>query len=272
MQRYDYDIKLIVSDIDGTLLTSENDLHPLTEELIRAVINEKRCAFTFSTGRPLSMTLPMAAYFDLKIPFIYSNGAIYDLRDNGVVSASPIKSTQIEKVTEIAEYFGVGMVAHTKTGMFCQVSDKDWGTIASMEWVKGKKVDHVRRVEDVKSDLTGKIIRLDIFAEVDWLNVIWQEVNKSIQDAYVVKMKRSIEISHEGIHKGSALRKLSQLLGIPLKNIMAVGDSLNDIPLLQAAGYGVAMGTAPDALKEEADLIVPSANENGLVKVIELVC
>ena len=272
MQRYDYDIKLIVSDIDGTLLTSENDLHPLTEELIRAVINGKRCDFTFSTGRPLSMTLPMAAYFNLKIPFIYSNGAIYDLRDNGVVSASPIKSTQIEKITEIAEYFGVGMVAHTKTGMFCQVSDKDWGTIASMEWVKGKKVDHVRRVEDVKSDVPGKIIRLDIFAEVDWLNVILQEVNKSVQDAYVVKMKRSIEISHRGIHKGFALRKLSQLLSIPLKNIMAVGDSLNDIPLLQAAGYGVAMGTAPDALKEEADLIVPSANENGLVKVIELVC
>ena len=79
MYRYDSDIKLIVSDIDGTLLTTDNDLHPLTEELIRAVINERRCDFTFSTGRPLSMTLPMAAYFDLKIPFIYSNGAIYDL-------------------------------------------------------------------------------------------------------------------------------------------------------------------------------------------------
>ncbi len=272
MHRYDPDIKLIVSDIDGTLLTSENDLHPFTEELIRTVINEKRCDFTLSTGRPLSMTLPMAAYFDLKIPFIYSNGAIYDLKDKSVVSASPIKSIQIEKVTKIAKEFGVGMVAHTKIGMFCQVNNKDWKTIESMEWMKGKKMDHVRRVEDVKSDVPGEIIRLDIFAEVDWLNVIWQEVNKSIQDAYVVKMKRSIEISHDGIHKGSALRKLSQLLGIPLKNIMAVGDSLNDIPLLQAAGYGVAMGTAPDALKKEANLIVPSANENGLAKAIGLVC
>ena len=272
MHRYDSDIKLIVSDIDGTLLTSENDLHPSTEEQIRVVINEKHCGFTFSTGRPLSMTLPMAVYFDLKIPFIYSNGAIYDLKDNSVVSASPIKSIQIEKATKIARKFGVGIITHTETGMFCQVSDEDWKTIASMEWMRGKKVNHVRRVKDVKSEVPGEIIRLDIFAEVDWLNVIWQEVNKSIQDAYVVKMKRSIEISSAGIHKGSALRKLSQLLGVPLEHIMAVGDSMNDIPLLQAAGYGVAMGTAPDALKEEADLVVPSANENGLVKVIELVC
>jgi len=272
MHRYDSDIKLIVSDIDGTLLTSENDLHPLTEELIRVVINEEHCGFTFSTGRPLSMTLPLAAYLDLKIPFIYSNGAIYDLKDNSVVSAFPIKSIQIEKVAKIAKKFGVGMVAHTKTGMFCQVSNKDWKTIASMEWIKGKKVDHVRRVKDIKSDVLGEVIRLDIFAEVDWLNDILQEVIRSIQNVYAVKMKRSIEISHDGIHKGSALRKLSQLLGIPLKNIMAVGDSRNDIPLLQAAGYGVAMGTAPDALKKEADLIVPSANENGLAKVIELIC
>jgi len=272
MQRYAYDIKLIVSDIDGTLLSSGNDLHPLTEDLVRAVINEKRCDFTFGTGRPLSMTLPMAEYFNLKVPFIYSHGAIYDLKDNSVVSAFPIKSTQIEEVAKIAEKFGVGMVTHTKTGMFCQVGNEDWKTIASMEWMKGKRVDHVSRVEDIKSDVPGEIIRMDIFAEVDWLDDIWQEVEKSIQGVYAVKMKRSIEISHDGINKGSALKKLSQLLEIPLKHIMAVGDSLNDIPLLQTAGYGVAMGTAPDALKEEADLIVPSANENGLLKALEMVC
>ena len=71
MHRYDSDIKLIVSDIDGTILTSENELNSLTEEAIRTVINDKRCDFTFCTGRPLLMTLPMAVYFRLKIPFIF---------------------------------------------------------------------------------------------------------------------------------------------------------------------------------------------------------
>jgi Cof subfamily protein (haloacid dehalogenase superfamily) len=271
MHRYGSDIKLIVSDIDGTLLTSENDLHPLTEEVIRAVIDDKQCDFTFSTGRPFLMTFPMVEYFKLKIPFIYSNGAIYDPRDEKVISASPINSIQIEKVVKIAEKFKLGMITHTKTGMFCQVSDKDWETIASLKWMKGEKMDHARRVEDIKTDVPEESIRFDIFAEVDWLDDVLQEVNESILDVYAVRMKRSIEISRNGIHKGSALVKMSQLLGIPLKNIMAVGDSLNDIPLLQAAGYGVAMGTAPDALKEAADVIVPSADENGLVKALEMI-
>ena len=148
MHRYDSDIKLIVSDIDGTILTSENELNPLTEEAIRAVINGKRCDFTFSTGRPLLMTLPMAVYFKLKIPFIFSSGAIYDPREGKVISASPIKSIQIEKAVRIEEKFKVGLVTHTKTGMFCQVSDKDWETIASLKWMKGRKTNHARRVED----------------------------------------------------------------------------------------------------------------------------
>ena len=271
MQRHDPDIKLIVSDIDGTLLTSKNELHPLIEEVIRTVINEKRCDLTFSTGRALPHVLPIAAYFKLKIPFIYSGGAIYDPRDDRVISAASIKPIQIDKIVHISEKFRVGMVAHTKTGMCCQVSDKDWETIASLEWMKGKMVDHVIRVEDVKTDIPDEIIRLDIFAEVDWLAAVWQEVNKSILDVHALKMKRSIEISQVGMHKGSALIKMSQLLGIPLKNVMAVGDSLNDIPLLQAAGYGVAMDTAPDELKEVADVIVPSSDENGLVKALEII-
>jgi len=271
MYRYGSEIKLIVSDIDGTLLTSKNELNPSTEEAIRAVINDKRCDFTLSTGRAFPLTLPMATYFKLKIPFIYSSGAIYDPRDNRVISAPSFKPIQIEKVEKIAEKFRVGMITHTKTGMFCRVNDKDWETITSLEWMKGEKVDHARRVEDVKKDVQGEIIRLDIFAEVDWLAAIWQEVNESIPDIHAIKMKRSIEISHDGMHKGTALTTMSQLLGIPLKNIMAVGDSLNDIPLLQAAGYGVAMGTAPDALREIADTVVPSADENGFVTALEMI-
>jgi len=271
MYRYGSEIKLIVSDIDGTLLTSKNELNPSTEEAIRAVINDKRCDFTLSTGRAFPLTLPMATYFKLKIPFIYSSGAIYDPRDNRVISAPSIKPIQIEKVEKIAEKFRVGMITHTKTGMFCRVNDKDCETITSLEWMKGEKVDHARRVEDVKKDVQGEIIRLDIFAEVDWLAAIWQEVNESIPDVHAIKMKRSIEISHDGMHKGTALTTMSQLLGIPLKNIMAVGDSLNDIPLLQAAGYGVAMGTAPDALREIADTVVPSADENGFVTALEMI-
>ena len=271
MHRYSFDIKLVVSDIDGTLLTSGNDLNPLTEEVIRAVINDQRRDFTFSTGRPLPMALPILDYFNLKVPFVYSNGAIYDLKNHRVVFAPLIESHQIKKIAKIAEKFGVGMITHTRTGMYCQVNNKDWELIASFKWMKGRKLDHVKRVENINTDVPEESIRFDIFADVDWLSTIWQEVVESVPDVYAVKMRRSVEISTKGMHKGSALKKLAGLMGIPLKNIMAIGDSLNDIPLLQAAGYGVAMGTAPDELKEVADAVVPSSDENGLVKALEMI-
>ena len=116
-----------------------------------------------------------------------------------------------------------------------------------------------------------EIILIDIFAEVNWLAAIWEKVRKTIPDVHAVRMRRSIEISPDRKHKGTALTKLSQLMNIPLGHIMAVGDSLNDIPLLKEAGYSVAMGTAPDALKKIADAVVPSADEDGLVKAFEMV-
>lgn len=271
MRRYDTEIKLMVSDIDGTLLNSENDINPLTEKAVRGMIKGKRCKFTFSTGRAFPMTLPMAAYLELEEPFIYSSCAIYDLRNNRSIFAPVIKPMQIKKITRIAKAFDVGIIAHTEKGMFCQVNDNDWETIVSLEWMRGKKVNHAKRVGEIETGVPVGTMRIDIFTEVNWLEEIWQEVKETIPNIHAVKMRRSIEISHEGMHKGSALTKISQLLNIPLEHIMAVGDSMNDIHLLQEAGYGVAMGTAPAALKDIADAVVPSADDNGLVKAFEII-
>ena len=272
MQTNGLDIELIVSDIDGTILTSENALLPSTEEIVREVINDPQCNFTFSTGRAFPMVQPMVEFFKLKIPFIYSSGAIYDPIKKEVISAHPIGMQKIEKVEKIAEKFKVGMIFHTESGMYCRVNDADWETINSLEWIKGKKEDHAYRIQNYKTEIPEAVIRLDIFADVDWLDGIWQEVVDTIADVYPVKMKRSIEISQNGIHKGSALMRMSQILDIPLEKIMTVGDSANDVPLLLAAGYSVAMETAPEELKEVADMVVPSANENGLAEVLQLIC
>ena len=271
MRKNDFEIKLIVSDIDGTLLNSDNGFNPPAERAVRRIIKDKLCDFTFSTGRSFPLTLPFADYLKLEVPFIYSSCAIFDLRKNRFISAPSIKPNQIEKIAHVAEGFNVGLIAHTKNDMFCQVSDNDWETIVSLEWMKGKKINHAKRVGEIKTEVPEEIIRIDIFAEVNWLAAIWEKVRKTIPDVHAVRMRRSIEISPDGKHKGTALTKLSQLMNIPLGHIMAVGDSLNDIPLLKEAGYSVAMGTSPDALKKIADAVVPSADEDGLVKAFEMV-
>lgn len=271
MKRCGHEIKLIISDIDGTLLTSENVLLSSTESAVRKMIEAQNCAFTISTGRPFISTNPLAKYLGLKAPFSFSGGAIYDPLQENAVFAPAISQEQLEKITTIAHKYKVGILAHTTDGLFCLVNDKDWQTIRAFEWVQGKQFELPERIEDIRTDVPDKIIRLDLFAEVDWLSDVWQDVQKEVPEVDSIKMFRSIEIFEKGMDKGSALRRIAKQLNIPLENTMAIGDSLNDVPLLTSAGFGIAMDTAPQALKNIADAVVPSSDEDGLVKALQMI-
>ncbi len=77
-----------------------------------------------------------------------------------------------------------------------------------------------------------------------------------------------VEATAAGVDKGSGLRKLCDLLGVDIARVIAVGDSDNDIPMLRAAGLGVAMGNANDRVKAVADWIAPSLDEDGVAATI----
>ncbi|MNW55841.1 putative phosphatase YwpJ [compost metagenome] len=78
----------------------------------------------------------------------------------------------------------------------------------------------------------------------------------------------NIEINPAGISKASGVAEVCKLLGIEMSEVVAVGDSLNDLAVIEAVGLGVAMGNAQEQVKEAADLIVASNNEDGIVEVI----
>ena len=78
-----------------------------------------------------------------------------------------------------------------------------------------------------------------------------------------------VEATAPGVDKGSGLRRLCQMLGVAPERVMAVGDSENDIPMLQAAGFAVAMGNATPALKAVADWIAPTLDEEGAAVALQ---
>lgn len=78
----------------------------------------------------------------------------------------------------------------------------------------------------------------------------------------------NLEINPAGISKASGIAEVCDLLGITLEQVVAVGDSLNDMAVIQAVGLGVAMGNAQDTVKEAADVVVASNNDDGIVEVI----
>jgi Cof subfamily protein (haloacid dehalogenase superfamily) len=263
--------KLIISDIDGTLFNSHNDLPPTTEDAVRNLINEHNCVFTLSTGRSFIYTQPLIAYLNIEIPYAYSGGTIYDPQTESVIFEDPINCDQVAQVVQVAEKYKVSLLAHTVNNMYCQVNQSDWLNVSSREWMKGKPTQCPLRVQDIMAEVPDEIIRLDLFAEVNWLSTVYAEIKELVSDVNVVEMNRSIEITTSKIDKGYALQRIAEYLNIPIKDTIAIGDSLNDASLLNAAGFGVAMDTAPDQLKKIADAVVPSSDEGGLEKAMQMI-
>jgi Cof subfamily protein (haloacid dehalogenase superfamily) len=89
-------------------------------------------------------------------------------------------------------------------------------------------------------------------------------------DAYVTRSNPEfVEMLNPAVDKGVALRLVADGFGIPMDRVMAIGDSYNDLPLLRAAGFAVAMGSAPDELKAEADAVVGDVEHDGVAEAIE---
>ena len=264
-------IRLVVSDIDGTLLTSDNALHHRSQESIQALQRNNRCDFTLCTGRSFRLIKPLMDFLGIQFPFIFSGGAIYDPANREVLTDHFIEAETINAVRHFAQERGLGLIAHTSQCMLCMLNDADWHRVTEIEWIQGKSTDHAIRVDTIQADNKKPIIRFDIFSEDQPLSAAFLQVCHIFPQLHAVQMSRSIELTPVGVNKGSALKQLAEMLNISLANIMAIGDSLNDLTLLQAAGVGVAMATAPDALKEIADIIVPPSDEGGFADAIELV-
>lgn len=262
-------IRLVVTDIDGTLLTSSNALHEGTLVAIGAIRRSKNYHFTVSTGRSFPLTRPFIKLFDLNTPIIFSGGAIYDVSSKNVIAAREITSETVKAIIQFAGERDLGLVAHTPELMLCQMDDAHWTRITEIEWIQGETTDHAIRVRDLAADDHKPIIRLDIFSENYSLSAPDFQVRHMFPQMHAARMTRSIELTPQGVNKGSAIRQLADVMGLDLQQVMAIGDSLNDLPMLEEAGVAVAMGSAPDMVKEAAHIIVPSSDEGGFADALE---
>ena len=134
----------------------------------------------------------------------------------------------------------------------------------------------------VASDLNGTVftVRLQVDFDINKCLMTAEPeraavLEKELQQKYgsVASIYRSepffIEIMPKNVDKASSLDKMLETIGMTRENAICCGDGFNDLPMIEYAGLGVAMGNAPEQLKEKADYVAPSCDEDGLVDVIE---
>jgi 5-amino-6-(5-phospho-D-ribitylamino)uracil phosphatase len=236
------EIKLIALDMDGTLL---NDNHEITEGNRKAIkeAKDKGIHVVLSTGRSFQNCSTHADELELGSYLVTVNGSeIWDEKRN-LLERNLLKSDHIEWMLELARQH--------KATFWAINTERNWHNempedLHSVNWLKfGFNVNDDAARELIMNELKAK-------GEFELTN----------------SMPNNIEVNPIGISKAKGLQLICSRLGIEMKNVMAVGDSLNDFAMIMEAGVGVAMGNAQEAVKEAADWVTATNNEDGVAKAI----
>ena len=255
-------IKLIVTDIDGTLLDNSSNLNPEFYTLFEK-LKEKQIIFVVASGRQYYNLTDMFNKIKNDIVFIAENGS-YMLQNEKELLSITIKKEEAIKLIKIGRKINkADILLCGKESAYIENSSTKLIEIANKYYKKYKIVDDLTNVED-------KFLKITIF---DLGNAEKNSYNyyKHLENEFKITISGDIwlDISNKKANKGIAVKKLQKINNICYNETMVFGDFLNDYEMLQCGHYSYAMGNAHKKLKEIANFNAKSNNENGVIEAIK---
>jgi Cof subfamily protein (haloacid dehalogenase superfamily) len=267
------EIKLIALDLDGTTLNSTGLLTQTTKEAIENVI-QKNLYVVIATGRAFS-TLPEEIINIKGIHYLVtSNGArVFDTKANKTVYSNMIGEDEIEIVIKLLRNYDFMIEAFIHGNAY--VDRKIYENIESEGLTKNHS-DYVLKTRKPMANLFDFILsnknnveNINInFGKQDDKKMMAEVLSRLKKVTITSSFDHNLEIGGETTSKADAIREISDRLGIENEHIMAFGDSPNDGAMLKAAGLSIAMGNSKDQIKEIAQFITYSNDEDGVAFAI----
>ena len=259
--------KLLVSDMDGTLLNSQHIISKKTSDIINMAM-QKGLYFTIATGRSV---IGMKHACDPNIlwpnaPIVSFNGAkITDHKDETVLYEKFLERQTAVEVLAFCRKLGAAAVVWSEGKLY--MSEKNERTMLYCE-KSGLEAILLSDENDLPNQTISKIICQDSPEKIEhYITQLQGKLKGNV--TFCTSDKDYLEFFHSDASKGAAARFIAERLNILPSEIIAVGDQRNDIPMLKFAGMGIAMGNALDEVKAVADYVTFSNDEYGLAHVIE---
>jgi 5-amino-6-(5-phospho-D-ribitylamino)uracil phosphatase len=236
--------RLLALDLDGTLLNDRSEISEMNAKWVKHAV-EAGVTVCVSTGRGFVSALPFAEQLGLDTPMITVNGGEIWTKPHDLHRRTLLDSDKIMKLHALAERYDVWFWAYSTEDIY---NKERWvGDTTARHWLKFGYYS-----ED--ETILGAILK-----EIQ----TWEGLELSNSSPH------NIEINQQGISKATALMEVCRMRGYEMSEVVAVGDSLNDIAAIKASGLGVAMGNAQDEVKAAADVVTGSNQENGVAQVIQ---
>ncbi|MFD0590720.1 Cof-type HAD-IIB family hydrolase [Paenibacillus sp. GCM10027627] len=240
--------KLLALDMDGTLLNERSEISEQNAQWIGKAM-DAGVTVIFSTGRGFVSALPFAEQLGLETPMITVNGGEIWTRPHVLYKRTELSPVYVKRLHELAlQHSEVWYWAYTTGTIY---NKEQWidpsESIDSHNWLKFGYYTEDDRAREA------------ILAEVQ----SWGGLEISNSSLH------NLELNPLGVSKASALKDLCAWMGIDMSQVVAAGDSLNDIAAIREAGLGVAMGNAQDTVKEAADVVTLTNDEHGVAEIIK---
>ncbi|AEE97371.1 Cof-type HAD-IIB family hydrolase [Mahella australiensis] len=260
--------ELIVADMDGTLLNDKKEISPKNREYIEKY-RKAGGLFTIATGRGRPAVEDIVKEININIPVIVYNGAqLYDFRNKKAIYEAFLDQKAYTMALVLLHKLNITFLAYQGPHMWVERISPVILKHLAKENIKINNVT-AASIDTFPTEGINKILTITEQSDFDEFAMLFSQAGLT-GVRFVQSEVNYFEILPEGVSKGHALEELAAYLDIPLSQTAAIGDHMNDIEMLRAAGLGVAMANARDEVKRCARFITKSNNDDGVAYFIEL--
>lgn len=265
---------LYITDLDGTFLTSKGEISEKSEKIIKELISDG-ALFSVATARTKATVLDMFKNVRLNTPIALMNGvSVFDTSKNKAVINHAIDKKIAAEILKVYKKFNKHPMLYIDKGDYLEIHYTEIDNIHQQEYIsdrKNKKLKKFVNVDDYNLDGPDDLLYIVSFDKPDELAPIYNEITEftSVFSNFYSDNYTDcnfLETMNGSISKGTAAAEIKKLTGAD--KIIAFGDNLNDIPLLEAADEAYAVSNAHDEVKKMATGVIKSNNDDAVAEFI----
>ena len=260
--------KMIVSDLDDTLLREDLTISEATKNILIQA-QQKGIKVVLASGRPTVAMERYAKELQLKeyggYMISYNGAVITDCTHDKITFEQNLQKSTVHELYHFSKEENVFI--HTyKDGNIITPQTNKYTTIESD--LTGMPI---KQTEDFIREIDKDVIKVILLEDPEYLKTVEKNLKEKFEHKMSITISKPffLECMDKGVDKGDTLKFLSEQLGIKSEEILALGDSYNDVKMLKFAGLGVAMKNAPQDIKELVDYVTESNMNDGIVEAMK---
>lgn len=260
-------LPLVIVDLDGTMIGQNGQVLPCVwqgvDRLQAAGVKLAVC-----TGRPnAGIALQVAERIGPRNPHVFNHGALVTYVDGDTVHVAALKEASAAELVRRARQLNYVLEIYTPSGMYIERNNSQSEQHADLIGVKFEVRDLLEVIQDEPVVRAQWMLPPERRADVEQLDI--PDVELSYATSPGMPGTAFISVTRAGTDKGSAVRQLCDAVRIPLRDVMAIGDSEGDLPMLEAVGHPVVMANASAELRSRFDAVAGDVENCGIIAAFE---